>query len=119
VFEFGELAKLDADLGVEAVRVGAKVSAVVRSSGEAAANTARQIVAVDEGDVRDSIDMRLMGDGRSTNMTAYVRAGTDHAFYLEYGTSKMAPQPYMRPALDREEPVFTAKMAALLGDVLK
>ena len=49
---------------------------------------------VDEGDLRDSEDVFI------ENETVVVFAGTDHAVFVEMGTSKMEAQPYMRPAVD-------------------
>jgi len=33
------------------------------------------------------------------NLTGFVNAGTKYARFLEYGTRKMAPRPFMRPAM--------------------
>jgi HK97 gp10 family phage protein len=47
------------------------------------------------GDLIDSI--QVTPDGR-------VVVGVDYGRFVEYGTSRMAPQPFMRPAVDRVEP---------------
>ena len=39
----------------------------------------------------------------------------DYAIFLEFGTYKMAPRPYMRPAADKHRPAFLQAMAAALG----
>jgi len=78
---------------------------------------AQRIVPVRTGDLRESIEV---GDVQSNGPLAVVEvsAGTDHAFFVEYGTGQrgaasagagsgpyseswpgMAARPYMRPAL--------------------
>lgn len=50
---------------------------------------------IDTGGLRKSIFWELLEDGLS------VRVGTtvDYGLFLEEGTSKMAPRPYLRPSL--------------------
>lgn len=62
---------------------------------EIVAEFARQYVPVDTGELQDSIE--AVQDG----MGAHVEAGTDHALPIEFGTSRMAAQPFMRPAVSR------------------
>lgn len=66
-----------ADLAADAVVVGAKA-----------------IVPVDTGALQASIQKIGFGSGRA------VVADTNYAAYVEFGTRKMAAQPYMRPALE-------------------
>ncbi len=54
----------------------------------------QRLTPVDEGDLKESEEVRRDGD------TVVLYAGTDHAVYVEFGTSKMAPQSYMRAATD-------------------
>ena len=57
--------------------------------------------------------------GESATYEAYADA--EHAPYVEYGTSKMAAQPYMRPAVDRVEgrvPNYAAQMSST-GEVTR
>lgn len=66
------------------------------------ASTARAIVPVDTGRLRDSI------------MAASDRVFTevDYAAYVEYGTSERAPQPFLRPAADTANGEVAAGAAA-------
>lgn len=99
-------------------------------------------VAVATGDLRDSIralpveqDRDLAGAGNA--ITAVVEAGTDHAFFVEYGTGLrgmesagagpgpydpnwpgMVAQPYMRPALDTVRGEALATMASEVSSEL-
>ena len=47
-----------------------------------------------------------------------VASGREYAPYLEFGTRRMSPRPFMGPALDAVEPSFTAAMEQLGGDIL-
>lgn len=53
---------------------------------------------VDTGFLRNSIQVDSV-----TPMEAIIAPHTDYAEYVEFGTSRMAAQPYMRPALDEHE----------------
>lgn len=56
-------------------------------------SAAQRIVPVDTGELHDSIHSEVSSEGM------FVVADTDYAAYVEQGTSKMAAQPYLRPAL--------------------
>lgn len=60
-------------------------------------NEARQLCPVDTGRLRSSIQHVMGEDARGP----YADVGTNvvYAPYVEYGTSRQAAQPYMRPAL--------------------
>ncbi len=53
---------------------------------------------VDTGFLRNSIQVDSV-----TPMEAIIAPHTDYAEHVEFGTSRMAAQPYMRPALDEHE----------------
>jgi HK97 gp10 family phage protein len=48
-----------------------------------------------------------------TDTEAIVAVGAAYAIYVEYGTSRMAAQPFLIPAAEAVRPVFTAAMAAI------
>lgn len=54
---------------------------------------------VDTGLLVSTIRAESVGD------TVYITIGTDYWAYVEYGTSKMAAQPFIRPALSRRRGV--------------
>ena len=54
---------------------------------------------VDTGELRDSIEVEATGD------TVYVVVTANHWPYLEFGTSRMEAQPFIRPALNRRRGV--------------
>lgn len=53
---------------------------------------------VDTGFLRNSITVDEV-----TPMEAIIAPHTDYAEHVEFGTSRMAAQPYMRPAIDEHE----------------
>ncbi len=53
---------------------------------------------VDTGFLRSSIQVDSV-----TPMEAIIAPHTDYAEHVEFGTSRMEAQPYMRPALDEHE----------------
>ena len=56
-------------------------------------------VPVDTGELRDSGEVLQDGD------EAIVRYTAEHAAPIEFGTSKMAAQPYLRPAIDKHSKI--------------
>ena len=84
--------KISASVSGTALDLSFDMAAVMAAAGEAAAQEARAMCPVDTGRLRSSIGVSA-GDGE-----AVVYANTDYAAYVEFGTSKMAPQPFMVPA---------------------
>ncbi len=60
-----------------------------------------EIPHVQSGDLKRSI--RWQRDGKDKRRIGSTLRGSPHsyAFYLEFGTRRMAPRPYMRPAMAR------------------
>jgi HK97 gp10 family phage protein len=65
------------------------------AAGAAVANRARQLAPVDTGKLRDSIHYHF----NANTLTLTVYADVPYAAFVEFGTSRMAAQPYLRPAL--------------------
>ena len=101
------LQSVDNIIGAEVIGEGNKAMA------EAVAQEARSIVQVDTGRTRESIRVRrtrrtLTGFLKRQSPIYYVIAGTlDHraALFLELGTVKMRPYPFLRPAIERTREV--------------
>jgi HK97 gp10 family phage protein len=75
----------------------ARVDAIARRGAEQTAKSARALVPVRTGALRASIRAERTPGGYA------VRAGggaVDYAAYVEFGTRRMAAQPYLRPALE-------------------
>jgi len=83
------------------------LSAVTQAAAQAAAH-ARSIAPVgdgkDGGHLRDCISSRVQAGGGVVQ--GEVAADNPHALYVEMGTSRMAAQPYLRPALQMQKARF-------------
>lgn len=112
------LRTLGANLGRAAGTVGARGSQVVRATAARVERDAKILAPVDTGNLRNSISTTLTGDGRSKVMSAEVGPTASYGRYVELGTSRMAAQPYLFPALDRHEDNFTAAMARIATEGL-
>lgn len=100
------------ELATKAPRVAADVIRATVADIEA---DARQRVPVDTGALRDSIKGRVINQ-QSGEVTA-GGGDVDYAGYVEYGTVKMAAQPYMHPAADAARPRFEAAVARAIADL--
>ena len=59
---------------------------------------AKALAPVDTGRLRSSINWRLARDG--IGLAAIIGTNVSYAIYQEFGTSRQAAQPFLRPALD-------------------
>ena len=94
---------------VKAVQVVRKAAADVATHGQ-------RLVVVDTGATKNSIGVDLAVEG--TEVVAVIGPTTHYAPYLEHGTSRMEPRPFMGPAVDRVLPSFEKAMTYLGGEFL-
>jgi HK97 gp10 family phage protein len=59
---------------------------------------AKALVPVDTGALQDTIRMEI--EGEEVQAVAGGQGEVDYELHVEFGTVKMAAQPYMRPAVD-------------------
>ena len=71
-----------------------KVTAGLEIIGEEIVADAKAFAPVKTGRLRDSIGKRVAG----LNLEVYADA--DYAAYVEYGTGRTSPHPFLRPALE-------------------
>ena len=121
--DWSEVNELAADLGKaglgaarKAQQVVAKAAADVQRTGAA---IAQQLFkpppeGASTGATANSIGVDLEDGG----LAASIGPTTSYAPYLEFGTRRMSPRPFMGPALAAVEPSFTAAMEQLGGDIL-
>lgn len=75
------------------------------------ANGARELAPVDTGYLRAAITTATGVSG--STVWGEVTAGAEYAPYVEHGTSRMAPQPYMSPSFEKN----SAKWLQALGQL--
>lgn len=73
--------------------------------------TARRRAPVDTGYLRASIFTRTGING--TTVWGEVGAGANYAAYVENGTTRQSPQPFMRPALEAHQKPWAQAMTAI------
>jgi HK97 gp10 family phage protein len=108
------LRQLSADIARAARTTGARAQIVIRKTAIDIESSAKQTVAVDTGNLKGSIghsDLRTVG--RSGSLVVEIGPTASYGVFLEQGTSRMAPQPFMGPAADRHTPGFEQAMAQL------
>lgn len=91
-----------------------RVEALVAEYAEKIWKEARDLVPVDTGNLRSTIEIRL-----KKTVLAGIKAliGTDkttYAIYVEFGTQMMQAQPYLRPAFRKFKDEFLSKLADIL-----
>lgn len=80
------------------------------------ADEAKSIVPVDTGALQETI--RVEVEGETVNLMA-GDDNVDYSLHVEFGTVKMAAQPYMRPAIDTREEQAIQVMANNLERQIK
>lgn len=90
-----------------AVRTG--TTTAVAESGKAMKTGMRRLAPVRTGALRDSIDYELSEDGLTA--TAGPGEWIDYAIFVEFGTSRMPAQPYIRPVAEAERRLFPERVS--------
>ena len=87
----------------------------LEKAGEVVAAKARRSVPVRSGKLRDTIRVTRLKDDPKLNIRVYagnrIKGGAFYAHMVEYGTVKMKPRPFLRPALNSSK----AEIMAILG----
>lgn len=112
VFSGAEIIKADAQLRINQPKHGRVVQGQRRK--QYTASAPGEAPAYDTEALRSSI-----GAHNPRPLVAEVRAEDWKASMLEFGTSKMAERPYMRPARDAKEPEIQRMFAEKLNDLVR
>lgn len=110
-----DLGRLAAEQAQAARQINEKASQVVRRVASNIVAISQREVPVDTAATKNSITAVGPGGGPLTkgDLVAEIGPSTWYAPLLEYGTVKMAPRPFMGPALDSQQQIFED----LLGEV--
>lgn len=99
-------------------RIGAPMAAAVRKTAFDIEADAKTLAPVDTGNLENSISTTITGDGRTGTITAEIGPTAEYGAFVEYGTSRMGPQPYMTPAAERHIPVLEQVLDHIGGELL-
>ena len=113
-FDMGDLDGLARDVGSAGRRVKERAQTIVRKTGHDVVTDAQQLVPVDTGALKNSIGVDFDPDDLGFEAGPTMEYGP----FVEWGTSRMPPQPYMTPAFDRRiEPAMEA-VEQISGQIL-
>jgi HK97 gp10 family phage protein len=107
-FDMSEVDRLANDLAVAPAKVAAKTPAVEHRTAEAVAHDAEILSPKLTGYLSQNIEVH------GSQAIAMAR----YSGYVEWGTSDTAPQPFMRPAADRNVGTLADGMGDIAEDIL-
>ncbi|MFI7691784.1 HK97-gp10 family putative phage morphogenesis protein [Nonomuraea sp. NPDC049655] len=114
-FDFSELARLEVAIDNATAKTQAMVKAAVKKTGLDTVAAAQSLAPVDTGNLKNSIGVDFDPDGYGFE----AGATANYAGYVEFGTSRMAPQPYLGPAFARTSEQFVEAIESIGGRVLE
>lgn len=79
----------------------------------------KEIVPVDTGNLRESITAMEVEDGAIVSAIGDLQNERFYAGYVEFGTSKMEAQPYIRPTIDEKGTEIVKAIGAQIVTQLK
>lgn len=111
-----EIRKLSVDLRGASREARSKMRLVIQKTCADTKADAQALAPVDTGALRSSITYKTQEVG--SRIVGEVGPTVDYGVYVEMGTSRMGPQPYMRPAFDRRAPLLEQAAAQLkIGEI--
>lgn len=111
--DISQVRALSRDLRAQALAARPRAQLAVQKVCAATARDAQILAPVDTGALRNSIsyDVQVTSDGAVGEVGPTVNYG----LFVELGTSRMAGQPFLGPAFDRNAPALEAALDSLLG----
>lgn len=106
-------AKYGRDLLRAAAGMDSVADKAAYKAAKGAAATAESVAPKQTGALRDSIQVVRGKDGRAT-----VQTDLYYAMFQEYGTTRMAPNPFIGPAVDKWRPRLADELGRAADDVL-
>ena len=108
-----DLARLAADLGGAGREAARRANTAVAKAAADGSAIAQTLAAVDTGYMRSTVGWDMLSAG-----VAEFGATANYAPFVEYGTYKMAAQPFIHPAADAVTPSLEAAIAQIGAEVL-
>ena len=108
-----QFSKLANDLTRAATGIDLQANAAAERVGRAAFVAANRYVPVDSGDLRRSLKFRRQGS------RAVIESDLFYSAFQEFGTTQMAPQPYVGPAADQFAPQLVLEVERIRDDVVR
>jgi HK97 gp10 family phage protein len=102
-----ELTKLSVDLATSAPKARLMAKMALNKTAADIQREAMATVPVDTGTLKNSISRTT---ATVVNLEVEIGPTANYGTYIEYGTSRMDPQPFMGPAFDKYVPAFEAAM---------
>jgi len=100
------------DFSKAAIEVQVLAKAVVAKTAADIEAKAKENVPVRTGNLKNSISHTVDG------FTAEIGPTASYGSYVELGTSRMAPQPYLIPAAEEVQPLFEAALEQVADKIL-
>jgi len=117
-FDASELRNWGVGLGTVPKLAGQFAKVVVKKTAKDIEGTAKQLAPVDTGFLRSGITTSDLRNVSQESPSAEVVASANYSAYLEFGTSRMAPHPFMRPAADKHADAFEQAMAQIIDKAM-
>ncbi|MEU4410762.1 HK97-gp10 family putative phage morphogenesis protein [Streptosporangium sp. NPDC023963] len=114
-FDFSEIARLEVVFDTASAKAEQMTKAAVQKTGLDVVAGAQALVPVDTGNLKNSIGVDFDLD----EFGFTVVATANYAAFVELGTSRMAPQPYMGPAFEAAVEPFVKAIESIGGRVLE
>ena len=107
--DVSQMRKLARDLRRAADQLPDRASKMLRKAGFDIERISKSTVVVVTGNLKNSIGVEIVDD-----LTVVIGPTAAYGAYVEFGTSKMSPRPYMNPATDRVVPGLAKAMTKLV-----
>ena len=76
--------------------------------------------AVDTGNLRESIRYEVHNETKEVyGIVGSTQKDEDYAIYMEYGTSKIAPRPWLKPAMEKNNDWIRSSIAKAVANTFK
>lgn len=110
-----DLTDLATDLATAGPEMDAITDALLKDRSDAMVETAKSLVAVESGDLRDSL-IGVTGEQHER-----LIMGKFYGMFVEYGTARAGPKPFINPAVDKhldelEDLLLQAGTAQIVGE---